>query len=69
MESTDTHARDRVTDLADLAAGALLSEASDVEALLREAEVHKLRVAYQGRSPTRLSTRARRPPGRRSPPC
>jgi hypothetical protein len=47
MESTDTHARDRVTDLADLAAGALLSEASDVEALLREAEVHKLRVAYQ----------------------
>ncbi|HYJ28014.1 MAG TPA: HNH endonuclease signature motif containing protein [Nocardioides sp.] len=47
MESTDTHARARATDLADLADGALLSEASDVEGLLREAEVHKLRVAYQ----------------------
>jgi hypothetical protein len=47
MESTDTLATDRATDLADLADGALLSEASDVEALLREAEVHKLRIAYQ----------------------
>jgi hypothetical protein len=47
MESTETDAKARVTDLADLADGALLSEASDVEALLREAEVHKLRVAYQ----------------------
>jgi hypothetical protein len=47
MESTDTRTRDRVTDLADLAGGALLSEASEVEALLREAEVHKLRIAYQ----------------------
>jgi len=47
MESTDTLTRTRVDDLADLADGALLSEASEVEALLREAEVHKLRIAYQ----------------------
>ena len=47
MESTDTLTRARVTDLADLADGALLSEAMEIEALLREAEVHKLRIAYQ----------------------
>ena len=47
MESTDTLTRTRVDDLADLADGALLFEASEVEALLREAEVHKLRLAYQ----------------------
>ena len=47
MESTDTLTRSRVTDLADLADGALLSEATEIEALLREAEVHKLRLAYQ----------------------
>ena len=47
MESTDTLTRARVTDLADLADGALLSEATEIEALLREAEVHKLRIAYQ----------------------
>jgi hypothetical protein len=47
MESTDTLTRTRVDDLTDLAEGALLTEASEVEALLREAEVHKLRIAYQ----------------------
>ena len=47
MESTDTLMRDRVTDVADLADGALLSEATEIEALLREAEIHKLRIAYQ----------------------
>ncbi|MGF9761074.1 HNH endonuclease signature motif containing protein [Microvirga sp. 0TCS3.31] len=47
MESTDTLMRAQVADLADLADEALLSEASDVEALLREAEVHKLHIAYQ----------------------
>ena len=47
MESTDTLTRARVTDLADLADGALLSEATEIEALLREAEVHKLRIASQ----------------------
>ncbi len=36
-----------VTDLEDIAEGALLSEATEIEALLREAEVHKLRIAYQ----------------------
>ena len=50
MESTGHVSEERVddlADLADLAEGALLSEASEVEALLREAEVHKLRIAYQ----------------------
>ena len=47
MESTDTLTRTRVDDLADLTDGALLSAATEVEALLREAEVHKLRIAYQ----------------------
>src|SRR5688572_23618371 len=36
-----------VADLEELAASALLSEASEVESLLREGEVHKLRIAYQ----------------------
>jgi hypothetical protein len=36
----------QVIDLTDLAEGALLAEASEVESLLREAEVHKLRIAY-----------------------
>lgn len=47
MESTGHLSEERVGDLADLAEGALLTEASEVEALLREAEVHKLRIAYQ----------------------
>lgn len=50
MESTGHLSEERVGDLdylADLAESALLSEASEVEALLREAEVHKLRIAYQ----------------------
>ena len=47
MESTDTVTRTQADDLADLADGALLAEATEVEALLREAEVHKLRIAYQ----------------------
>jgi hypothetical protein len=47
MGSTGHLSEERVSDLADLADGALLSEASEVEALLREAEVHKLRIAYQ----------------------
>src|SRR5690349_23770807 len=47
MESTDTLKRTRVDDLTDPAEGALLSEASEIEALLREAEVHKIRIAYQ----------------------
>ena len=50
MESNGHLSEERVgdlADLADLAEGALLSEASEVEALLREAEVHKLRIAYQ----------------------
>ena len=50
MERTGQLSEGRVgglADLADLAEGALLSEASEVEALLREAEVHKLRIAYQ----------------------
>lgn len=34
-------------DFEDLAEGALLSEASEVESVIREAEVHKLRLAYQ----------------------
>ena len=34
-------------DLADLAGAALLLEATEVEAVLREAEVHKLQIAYQ----------------------
>ena len=43
------HFRDSacLSDLADLAASELLSEAAEVEALLREAEVHRLRLAYQ----------------------
>ena len=36
-----------VTDLEDLAEVALLSEAAEIESVLREAEVHKLRIAYQ----------------------
>ena len=36
-----------VTDLEDLAEGALLSEATEIESVLREGEVHKLRIAYQ----------------------
>lgn len=36
-----------VTDLDDLAEGALLSEATEIEAVLREGEVHELRIAYQ----------------------
>lgn len=36
-----------VTDLEDLAAAALLSEATEIESVLREGEVHKLRIAYQ----------------------
>ncbi|GAA5119940.1 hypothetical protein GCM10023339_34540 [Alloalcanivorax gelatiniphagus] len=47
MEATDTLTEAQVTDLSDLTEGALLSEATEVEALLREAEVHKLRIAYQ----------------------
>lgn len=47
MKSTGHLSEERVDDLADLAEGALLTEASEVEALLREAEVHKLRIAYQ----------------------
>ena len=47
MESTSTTFEDEVDDLTDLAEGALLSEATEVEALLREGEVHKLRIAYQ----------------------
>lgn len=34
-------------DLEDLAEAALLSEASELESVIREAEVHKLRLAYQ----------------------
>ena len=69
MESTDTHARARVTDLADLADGALLSEASDVEALLREAEVHKLRIAYQWAIAHPALDACETPSVRRSRPC
>lgn len=47
MESTGHLSEERVDDLADLADGALLAEASEVEALLREAEVHKLHIAFQ----------------------
>lgn len=36
-----------VTDLEDLAEAALLSEATEIESVLREGEVHKLRIAYQ----------------------
>ncbi len=36
-----------VTDLEDLAEAALLSEATELESVLREGEVHKLRIAYQ----------------------
>ena len=36
-----------VTDLEDLAEVALLSEATEIESVLREGEVHKLRIAYQ----------------------
>lgn len=46
MESSGHLSQERVDDLADLADGALLAEASEVEALLREAEVHKLHIAY-----------------------
>ncbi|NYE35093.1 hypothetical protein F4692_000197 [Nocardioides cavernae] len=47
MESTTTHLEARAVGLHDLAEGALLAEATEVEAVLREAEVHKLRIAYQ----------------------
>src|SRR5690242_5544790 len=47
MESTLTLTRPRADGLADLAERALHTQASEVEALLREAEVHKLRIAYQ----------------------
>ena len=47
MESTTTHLEARAVSLDDLAEGALLAEATEVEAVLREAEVHKLRLAYQ----------------------
>ena len=36
-----------VTDLEGLAAAALLSEATEIESVLREGEVHRLRIAYQ----------------------
>ena len=36
-----------VIDLEDLAEVALLSEATEIESVLREGEVHKLRIAYQ----------------------
>ncbi len=47
MEGTSTVGGAQVGDLTDLADEALLSEASEIEVLLREGEVHKLRVAYQ----------------------
>jgi hypothetical protein len=42
-----TASRSGVTDLEDLAEAALLSEATEIESVLREGEVHKLRIAYQ----------------------
>ena len=47
MRATTASRGPGVTDLEDMAEGALLSEATEVEALLREGEVHKLRIAYQ----------------------
>ncbi|WP_210437801.1 HNH endonuclease signature motif containing protein [Nocardioides xinjiangensis] len=47
MEGTSTVGGAQVGDLTDLADEALLSEASEIEVLLREGEVHKLGVAYQ----------------------
>lgn len=47
MTATGSLTEEGFSDLGDLAEGALLSEATEVEAVLREAEVHKLRVAYQ----------------------
>lgn len=48
MAATASNARSEVgRDLEDLAAGALLAAATETESVLREAEVHKLRLAYQ----------------------
>lgn len=44
--TTDTR-KPQVSDLAHLAEGELLAEAAETEAVLREAAVHQLRVAYQ----------------------
>ena len=47
ISSLGVEAAGLAAGLEDLADGALLSEASEVESLIREAEVHKLRLAYQ----------------------
>ncbi|WP_322919400.1 HNH endonuclease signature motif containing protein [Nocardioides renjunii] len=47
MKGTATSVEAQATDLTDLTERALLSEAAEIEAVLREGEVHKLRIAYQ----------------------
>lgn len=47
MQSTRATTDPQVTDLTELAESALLAEATEIESVLREGEVHKLRIAYQ----------------------
>src|SRR5687767_11627976 len=47
MTATTTTEPEVVRDLGDLAVRALLAEATETASVLREAEVHQLRVAYQ----------------------
>ena len=47
MTATAHTQEPQVVDLADLGVGGLLAEVSETEGLLREAEVHRLRLAYQ----------------------